>query len=86
VLEGPGGTRTLVARRGADSELLRAYADGRDAAVNAGFHFLELEDGEYRLTLEAKGYEPYTATYRVIAGATSPVSTILLEPLPASSQ
>ena len=66
-LKGNGITRTLVPEE-EDSGYIEHYLSGTDFAVKGYFCFYGLPEGEYELTLNAEGYEPYSETRTVRPG------------------
>jgi pimeloyl-ACP methyl ester carboxylesterase len=80
-LIGAGEQRRLVPSPGEATEALERYLAGEDYAFKSSFSFVGLANGEYELTIEADGYHPYIARYRVVPGDYRQFKPIVLTPL-----
>jgi len=81
-LEGPGVRRTLVPRQGGPEDSFAHYADGKDDALGPYFSFVGLPTGDYELTIQAEGRQPYRARHAVMPGRHGPLRPIVLAPSP----
>lgn len=72
-LSGPGLTRELRPDKVlTDKESLRTFAAARDYATKNYFAFFDLPAGNYTLSIEADGCEPFTTTVTVTPGEFTP--------------
>ena len=67
-LTGASVDRKLIPSQNGEINLFDHYLMGKDYAHKAGFCFFGLAEGEYELSIEAEGYEVYTAKQRVVPG------------------
>lgn len=81
-LRGAGVQRSLVPRQGGPADVLPAFLRGEDDAVGPSFLFVGLPEGDYELSITARGYRPYMARHRVVPGQQGPVVPVILQPLP----
>ncbi len=79
-LSGDGVERKLVPKSRDDSERIERYLAHEDYAGDAQFFFFDLPAGEYRLTVTAEGYLPYTGIYSVIPGHSGEWRPVVLQP------
>ncbi len=80
-LSGRGIERKLAPGMWNDSERIERYLAHEDYAGEAQFFFFDLPAGEYRLTVRAEGYLPYTGLYTVIPGHPGAWKPVVLLPL-----
>jgi hypothetical protein len=80
-LEGAGASRVLTRHGEQLRDLAGCYVDGQDRMAQAGFCFVGLPQGDYRLTIDAEGYRPFVMQQRVMPGKPSLLKPIVLEPL-----
>jgi len=67
-LTGAGVNRRLVPLQDGKINVFNHYLMGKDYAYKAWFNFFDLPAGEYKLSIEAEGYEVYTAKHRIVPG------------------
>lgn len=79
-LSGPGVRRTLVPD-GDDDDAPARYLEGADHAGRSTFSFVGLPEGDYELSVRARGYKPYVARHRVVPGAYGYFKPVALSPL-----
>jgi hypothetical protein len=80
-LTGANVNRKIVPSQKGEDNTLYQYLSGEDYAHKASFCFLGLAEGEYELTIRAKGHETYTGKYEVVPGKLSKSRVIELKPL-----
>lgn len=74
-LAGAGVKRTLAPSDGmSDREVLKTFLSSKDYLSKNGFSFFGLPAGDYDLSIEADGYEPYTTKVKVQPGEFIPPS------------
>lgn len=74
-LVGAGVKRTLAPSDGmSDREVLKTFLSSKDYFSKNGFSFFDLPAGDYDLSIEADGYEPYTTKVKVQPGEFIPPS------------
>lgn len=81
-LRGPGIRRTLQPLDTAADDALARHLRGEDGAHQAHFAFFDLAEGDYELTIQAEGYEAHVSQHAVVPGRSSPMTPIVLRPLP----
>ena len=74
-------TRSVTIDDSPEDRTTEAYLAGRDYARQSSFSFVGLAAGHYELTIQAKGYQPYRKTYRIVPGQYVYVQPIDLMPL-----
>lgn len=68
-LAGAGMNRTLRPTDDmSEREVLKTFLASKDYCCRNGFAFFDLPAGDYTLSIEADGYEPYTTTVKVQPG------------------
>ena len=68
-LDGAGVKRTLTPSDGmSERELLKTFLSNKDYLCRDGFAFFGLPAGDYTLSIEADGFEPYTTQVKVQPG------------------
>ncbi|MBI4775139.1 MAG: carboxypeptidase regulatory-like domain-containing protein [Deltaproteobacteria bacterium] len=67
-LKGDGVTRTLIPWKEEDVGYFEHYLSGKDFAAKGYFCFYGLPEGEYEVTVHAKGFEPYSGIRHVRQG------------------
>ncbi len=80
ILKGNGVRRSLIPlheERNYSEILPEYYLSGTDFTTQGTFYFFNLPGGKYELTVNAKGYEPYSKTYDVKPGQYQ--DTIIIE-------
>jgi hypothetical protein len=83
-LTGEGVDRTLVPSMGKEVDSVEYALDRRDWATKTIFAFYNLPEGNYRLILEADGYERKTVQKQVIPGQLNINNGIVMTPLKSS--
>ncbi len=77
-LSNGGVVKTLIPDAGTTDRTLDSYVAGEDYASQSAFFFGGLADGDYELTINAKGYRPYRQMRRVANGQFGQVEPIVL--------
>jgi pimeloyl-ACP methyl ester carboxylesterase len=78
-LVGAGIKRTLNPSDSmSDKEVLKTFLSSKDFLFRNGFAFFDLPAGDYTLSIEADGYEPYTTRVKVQPGEFIPPSPFRL--------
>jgi pimeloyl-ACP methyl ester carboxylesterase len=79
-LAGAGMQRTLAPADGmSDREVLKTFLSSKDFACKDQFAFFGLPAGEYTLSIEADGYEPYATRIKVQPGEFIPPAPFRLK-------
>ncbi len=85
-LTGKGVDRTLVPTKENVFKMLEYALDARDWATNTIFAFYNLPEGDYRLILDADGYERSTVLRQIVPGRPNISNGIVMTPLKKSDQ
>lgn len=80
VLHGPAGRRHVVPRKAGEADFEACHARDADDARDGAFCFFDLPEGDYELTITAKGFRPHTSRHRVVPGQPAPVAAIVMHP------
>ncbi|MBA4396281.1 MAG: hypothetical protein C0394_02655 [Syntrophus sp. (in: bacteria)] len=79
-LVGAGIERTLKPAEGmSDKNMLKTFLSSKDFAHKNGFAFFDLPNGDYTLSIDADGCEPYTTQVKVQAGEFIPPAPFRLK-------
>jgi hypothetical protein len=62
-----------------DKNVLKTFLSSKDFAHKNGFALFDLPAGDYTLSIEADGYEPYTTKVKVQPGEFIPSSPFRLK-------
>ncbi len=79
-LDGSGVTRELSPRQAAEGDDVERFLARRDFISDAQFFFFNLPAGDYRLSVTAKGYRPYSGRYTVLPGHPGQWRPVILQP------
>lgn len=79
-LEGAGQPRVLTQQGNRERDIASCYFSGEDRMARGAFCFVDLPEGDYKLTIAADGYRPYVLQRRVVPGQAAPLKPIVLEP------
>ncbi len=67
-LKGNGINRTLIPQQGEKANFVEHYLSSKDFTSKGVFHFFKLPAGEYKLTINTKGYKKYSEVCNVRPG------------------
>ncbi|MEJ2455238.1 MAG: alpha/beta hydrolase [Candidatus Thiodiazotropha sp.] len=81
-LRGEGITRELLPAQAAEGDADERFLARKDFISEAQFFFFDLPAGDYRLTVSAKGYRPYSGRYTVVPGHPGQWRPVVLQPEP----
>ena len=77
-------SRKLMPDKGYSDKAIENYLAGKDYLFQSTFTFVDLEEGDYEVSIEASGYQTYRRTYHVIPGQFNYWNAIDLIPLQAN--